>query len=174
MKALLENKLVLHIVGEAIVFIAVIFYFSQRNKRIMNHINDLVQRLEEQEDTIHKQEKAIEVLTKQFNDLKQLIQPVNKPEIKKTVNQTEKKPAFVEPPKMPNLSFMMPSVVVETLLSPSKQPEVVQEDSRVTELSTVEELGDDEEHEVTDEDLDKELENELKELEADSDIKNIN
>jgi len=168
MKALLENKLVLHIVGEAIVFIAVIFYFSQRNKRIMNHINDLVQRLEEQEDTIHKHEKAIEALTKQLNEFKQLI---TKPEVSeaKKVTVTNTKPRVVEEiknTKLPIFVSVAPSVIVEP----------VKQDSRVTELSTVEEI-DDEENEVQEEDdeeLDKELENELKELERSNYIQNIN
>lgn len=158
MKALLENKLVLHIVGEAIVFIAVIFYFSQRHKRVMNHINDLVQRIEEQEDMLHKHEKAIENLTKQLKELKDNTStkpsvkgqsiPINKPVVVEPVFKTRPvKEVFIMETVIPKKEVVEVSDRVEEIIDENDAEEVVEE-------------------EVDDAELDKELAEELTELEA--------
>ena len=61
MSKLFENKQqIIHIATELIALIAITFYFSQKNKKLMNHIEDLAQRIEEQEDIIQKHEKLIQ------------------------------------------------------------------------------------------------------------------
>jgi len=52
MSKVLDTKQLVHIGIEALVVISIVVYFSQRHKKVMGHITDLVQRVEEQEDTI--------------------------------------------------------------------------------------------------------------------------
>ena len=65
----LENKQMLHIISEIIVLIGLTFYFNQKNKKLLNHIEDLAQRLEEQEELIQKHENIIIKLVSSVNEL---------------------------------------------------------------------------------------------------------
>jgi hypothetical protein len=51
---ILNNKQIIHIVTEVVVLIGIIFYFSSKNRKLLSHIEDLSQRLEEQEDILQK------------------------------------------------------------------------------------------------------------------------
>ena len=68
MSKLLENKQIIHIVTEIIAAIVIIFYFSSKNKKLLGHIEDLSQRLEEQEDIIQKHELIIKQLVHVINN----------------------------------------------------------------------------------------------------------
>lgn len=68
MSKILDNKQIIHIASEIIIILGITFYFSQKNKKIMNHINDLSQRLEEQEDVIQKYEQIIGNLSKKIEE----------------------------------------------------------------------------------------------------------
>ena len=52
MSKLLENKQIIHIAAEILVLVGITFYFSSKNKKLSEHIEDLSQRLEDQEDLI--------------------------------------------------------------------------------------------------------------------------
>lgn len=67
MSKLIDNKQIIHIASEIVVIIGITFYFSSKNRKLLEHIEDLSQRLEEQEDLIQKHEQII----------KQLVQVVN-------------------------------------------------------------------------------------------------
>ena len=70
MSKIFENKtFLIHIAAEIIIIIGVSFYFSQKNKKLMGHINDLVQRIEEQEDILQKHEQLIINLNNALNDI---------------------------------------------------------------------------------------------------------
>ena len=70
MSKIFENKtFLIHIAAEIIIIIGVSFYFSQKNKKLMGHINDLIQRIEDQEDMIQKHEQLINNLTNALNDI---------------------------------------------------------------------------------------------------------
>lgn len=56
---LLDNKQLIHIGAEAVVLLGLTFYFSSKNRKLMEHIEELAQRLEDQEDKIQKLESAI-------------------------------------------------------------------------------------------------------------------
>ena len=71
MSKILDNKQIIHIASEIIIILGITFYFSQKNKKIMNHINDLSQRLEEQEDVIQKYEQIIGNLSKKIEEHEQ-------------------------------------------------------------------------------------------------------
>ena len=61
---LLKNERLVHIVSEAVVILGVTFYFSSKNKQLQNHIDQLAQRLEEQEERFAKLENTLTELTK--------------------------------------------------------------------------------------------------------------
>lgn len=67
MSKLLENKQIIHIAAEIVVLIGITFYFSSKNKKLSDHIEDLSQRLEEQEDLIQKHEQIIRQLVQAMN-----------------------------------------------------------------------------------------------------------
>jgi len=69
MSKLMENKQMLHIVSEVVVLLGLTFYFNQKNKKMMGHIEDLAQRVEEQEDLLQKHEQIIRKLVDFINTL---------------------------------------------------------------------------------------------------------
>lgn len=54
-----DNKQMIHIGAELVVLTGLTFYFSSKNRKLMEHIEDLSQRLEEQEDQIQKIQGAL-------------------------------------------------------------------------------------------------------------------
>jgi hypothetical protein len=62
MSKFMDNKSIIHIVSQIIGLFGVTFYFNQKNKKLMSHIEDLVQRLEEQEATIERHENLVKKL----------------------------------------------------------------------------------------------------------------
>lgn len=50
----IDMKQIIHIAGEAIVILGVVYYFSNKNKIMAKHIADLHKKLEEHEDTIQE------------------------------------------------------------------------------------------------------------------------
>ena len=69
MSKLLDNKQIIHIVSEIVIILGITFYFTQKNKKLMNHINDLTQRIEEQEDILQKHEQIITKLSSMIEEL---------------------------------------------------------------------------------------------------------
>ena len=59
MSKLLDNKQIIHIVSEIFVIAGITIYFSSQNKKLLNHINDLTQRIDDQEEVIQTHEKKI-------------------------------------------------------------------------------------------------------------------
>jgi hypothetical protein len=90
MSQILENKQMIHIVSEVVVLIGLTFYFNQKNKKLLNHIEDLAQRIEEQEDLIQKHENIIKKLVSSINELhaNNLPQSLSKNVMKKPVPKT--------------------------------------------------------------------------------------
>lgn len=73
-----ENKsLIIHIAAEIIIITGITFYFSQKNKKTLEHINDLIQRIEDQEDIIQKHEQLITNLTNALNELNNKISHIS-------------------------------------------------------------------------------------------------
>jgi nitrogen fixation/metabolism regulation signal transduction histidine kinase len=54
------DKQTIHIISEIVVIAGISFYFSSKNKQLLNHIEELAQKLEQQEDHIQKLELAIQ------------------------------------------------------------------------------------------------------------------
>ena len=68
MSKVLEKKDMIHIATEIVVLIGITFYFSSKNKKLLDHIEDLSKRLEEQEDIVQKHEKIIMQLVQTINN----------------------------------------------------------------------------------------------------------
>lgn len=93
MSQILENKQMIHIVSEVVVLIGLTFYFNQKNKKLLNHIEDLAQRIEEQEDLLQKHETIIKKLVSSINELhaKNPSQPLPKNVMGKSVSKASPK-----------------------------------------------------------------------------------
>lgn len=115
MSNLLENKQqMIHIASEVVVLLGLTFYFNQQNKKLTGHIEDLAQRIEEQEDLIQNHENVIKQLVEQVNLLAKRQQnmlsdvpqpqvvPISQPAPRQTVtllpNLKTRRPKHTEPP----------------------------------------------------------------------------
>lgn len=119
MSQILENKQMIHIVSEVVVLIGLTFYFNQKNKKLLNHIEDLAQRIEEQEDLIQKHENIIKKLVSSINELhaNNLPQALPKNVMKKSVPKTSPK---VSPKVFPRTSPPPQFVQMEMPTQPSQ------------------------------------------------------
>ena len=61
----------IHIASEMVVLSGLTFYFSQKNKKLKGHIEDLAQRIEEQEDLLQQHEQVIRKLVDYVNTQEQ-------------------------------------------------------------------------------------------------------
>jgi hypothetical protein len=145
MSKLLENKQLLHVAGEVVILLGVTYFFTQKHKKIMAHVEDLAQRLEEQDEMIQKHEQVIRKLVETINS---------------------RPPAMSHPPLGSLRSHEAPPL--RTILKRKKKPkplpvEVPEPVHTQVPEPKVRFLDSDESEE--DEDLDSELRNELSELE---------
>ena len=158
MAKMFENKQIIHIAAEIIVIGGLTFYFNQKHKKVVKQVEELNQRLEQQNMILQKHEQIIQRLVNTFNlSIKQNSQKPNvqKPEkpLQKSVyseKQNLNTEQTLNPLKM-NLMFFnneeKNSMSIE---------ELIEENSLKSSSSSVCD---------TDVDLDAELENELRELE---------
>jgi hypothetical protein len=187
MSKLLENPQIIHIIAEVAVLIGVVFYFCQKNSKLTNQINELTQRLDDQEDIIRKHEQMIiklattleEYNTEQKNfftnfNNKDDFEPQikNKKRIRKDDFLNNKNsPIYTkedllntEIPPIHNID--LPSIIIrETLFNSLQTPNKVSKVEEITEENmVVEDDRIEEEEEEEEENLDNELIEELKEL----------
>ena len=158
MSKLLENKQIIHIVTEIIAAIVIIFYFSSKNKKLLGHIEDLSQRLEEQEDIIQKHELIIKQLVHVINNRGPITAVPKINNIPKS--PVKEKKIIKKPISRPRVSFNDNEEVNEN--PKPKQVERVIE--KVLEQVT-EESSDDSD------DIDEEIAEELDELLSEQDLK---
>ena len=62
MSKLMENKHMIHVLSEIAAMLGITFYFSKQNKKLKGYIEDVAQRMEEQEDLIQRHEEMLKVL----------------------------------------------------------------------------------------------------------------
>jgi hypothetical protein len=86
-KFLENNKQFIHIASEVVVLCALVLYNNQKHKKVMKHIEDLVQKVEDQEDMIQKHEEIIKKLVAYINNQQPAIVPKNQ----------KIKPSFAQP-----------------------------------------------------------------------------
>lgn len=139
MSKLLENKQqLIHVASEVVVLIGLTFYFSSKNKKLMQHIEDLAQRLEEQEDLIQKHEQIIRQLVATVSNINQPRQRVAQPVTEKKSVRAKQKPKKTSK----QVKFKQPLIKVIS------SDENVSEDESDLDRELVEELNDldDDEH----------------------------
>jgi len=142
MSKLIENKQIIHIATEIIVILGVTFYFSSKNKKLLEHIEDLSQRLEEQEDLIQKHEQIIKQLVNAINS-QNSVQTVVAQKQQQTHNKYQQKtkhPKSQSPLKLPTPPKAQ---------SPPKSPKSQSSDGDISESTS---------------DLDDEIQEELADL----------
>ena len=148
-----NKQLMIHIASEVVVLVGITFYFNQKNKKLVAHLEDLAQRVEEQEELLQKHDQMIKQIMEYVNrqhlhhqNKTRTLQgsTKNKPRLKSP--PIEKKDSSNERPRTPvRVSFASPEV------SPTSKP-----------------VESDESDETDDSDLDEELEDELNDLVEDS------
>ena len=153
-KLFTDNKqMMIHILSEVVVLIGLTFYFNQKNKKLMAHIEDIAQRIEEQEDLIQKHEQILKQVVAHIGNHKQVATnsthvqtPPQHPQYRK--KRTKRRINKPSPPP--------PTPSAETNTPPSKKGPV-----RVHFDLKLEESESESESEL---DLDVELEEELNDL----------
>lgn len=70
-KLKLENKELIHIVAEVVIFFGLVFYFSSQNKKLCKHIEDLSESLEEQTTKCTELEEKLKKTELRLNQLSQ-------------------------------------------------------------------------------------------------------
>lgn len=183
MSQILENKQMIHIVSEVVVLIGLTFYFNQKNKKLLNHIEDLAQRIEEQEDLIQKHENIIKKLVSSINELhaNNLPQALPKNVMKKPVPNTplpktspKVSPKVSSPTSLPPQPSQMEMPTQSSQMKMSMEtPQIVHSLSNQNFVNLENELNriiedsssvNDEIYEPEEEDLDSAIAEELQEL----------
>lgn len=90
MSAILEKKHMIHILIEVVVLVALTFYFSSKNKKLLEHIEDLSKRLEEQEELVQNHEKIIQQLVENVNKNKEVYKKQSPSNVKYTKQSNRK------------------------------------------------------------------------------------
>ncbi len=161
MSKFLDSKMqLIHITSEIVVLGGLTFYFSQKNRQLMSHIEGLATRLEEQEDLIQKHEQIIKKLVEYVNSetarkthKQPSYPPRNSPAPRARHRNVHSFPSQGTVPKSPQYTAPPVKLFVHTELPftppvstiPSSQVQIVEDDEE-------------------EEDLDAELESELGEL----------
>ena len=148
---MLENKQMVHIASEIIVLVGMTYHFNKQNRSLRNHIEDLAQRVEEQEDLIQKHETIIKKLVDAVNTLHSHHQPPT-PVVQAPVVQAPVVQAPVV--QTPVVQTPEPKSIVE-FMSPN--------DSHIIKMTVPSSLSNIDESSI--EDLDAEILEELEELE---------
>jgi hypothetical protein len=98
MDKILQNKQLTHIISEVIVLLGLTYYFSSKNKKLLQHIEELSHRLDEKDEQISSLEESVKQLItvcknqeNRFDHIVSLIKK-NVPEPKKKVKKVEGKP----------------------------------------------------------------------------------
>lgn len=162
MSKLLENKQMVHIASEVVVIMGITFYFSRQNKQLREHIEDLAQRLEEQEDHIQKLEQTLTKLGSMVQT--QIVPAVQRLSYSQPVTQTH-------PVRRTQTRSVKTARKKQNRPVKQVHIEEVQEDNEEEQVEEqVEEQSDNESDGDSDEnsDLDDDIRDELKELEEES------
>lgn len=162
----MENKQqMVHIASEIIVLIGLTFYFNQKNKKLMGHIEDLSQRVEEQEDLLQKHEQVIRKLVDFINQSQTKIEsPIQQTQQQVQKSQKVTQTSSVATTKSKNGKS---SAHKESpLIPPNETTSVPFAPARVSFNQTLSQLSIDEESSEEQSDLDAELAEELQELES--------
>jgi uncharacterized coiled-coil protein SlyX len=169
----LENKQILHIVGEVIVITGLALYFNNKNKKLTSHIEDLSQRIEDLEENFQKQETLIkslvekiqkqEIVIKQTQKLLSNTPKVNNSKSSSIFSQQQSPPSpsttTTTTTKTPRVAFK--SNIVHVATAPVEY--ILNRGSTRNNKSRIEEIKEEDE-EISEDALDEQLESELADL----------
>lgn len=192
MSKLFENKQLIHIASEVVILLGIVFYVSQANKKLLAQIEEINQKLSEQEDSLKKHEKILGHLISQNShhnsnqnvsneNRKHETQPEtanhklreSRNEKSSDSNKTkkQKKPETVHITPSQLLSTMIPQHMTTVHISPPFQIPRNENNQRIKFLEEIDESKIKEEEDENEEDdseedeqLDSEITNELKDL----------
>lgn len=170
MSVFLENKGNLLHLGQLIITAGVAFYYNKRFKALTHNINELHKMILQQGEQIEKQNKMIENLIYQFNQ-PQMFQPVYRPEVQiqediKKQKKEVKREIVETPPRVVPAEKIFNSTLIFKV--PKESPITLGRSSTDKSTAIVEVVEDEpKKEEFNEDDLDQELEDELKELEED-------
>jgi uncharacterized coiled-coil protein SlyX len=142
-----NNTNIIRIIIEVVVVISICYYFISKNTRTLKHVEELSQRVEEQEYENEKMRIQISELTASIDSVKQ---PIVKP----------------SPKKQTRLSSLPTTVVPSIVKVKAKTPEITKMKDLpvIEEVEEFEEVEEEEVEEVEEEDFDEELKAELADL----------
>lgn len=173
MSKILENKHTIHIVSEIIALCSVTMYFSSKNKKLSNQIDDLTKHINELDDVINKHEQIIKKLAENLTKL--TIQNTSRTDMGQSISPP---PKNLKSQSKPTSRKSEKSENVKKQMHTSLYPPVKQHQTKITiapppppkkeEESEEEEV----EEEDTDE-LDAEIEEELRDLDEEEEIEEI-
>jgi len=67
-----NNKQAVHVISEIVTLVGITFYFNHQNKKLKHYIDDLTERLNDQETLLEKHDKLIRLLMNKRNPLKNI------------------------------------------------------------------------------------------------------
>ena len=159
-KLFTDNKQMIHILSEVVVLVGLTFYFNQKNKKLMAHIEDLAQRMEEQEDLLQKHDQLLKQIVEHISKQQAMArQNVTRPppsSMGKPI-QTRKSRDKISKPKKAPVRVRFAQDTKRTILPDTAQSNVEVE----VEVEVEDEVEDEVETEL---DLDTELREELNDL----------
>lgn len=156
MSKIMENKQMIHIATEIVIFAGVIYYFNQKNEKLLSQIQDLFHKMEEQEELLQRHEEIIKKMAALINEQKIKSSAVETDLFKKEQDRNNNK-------KQPIKVVKSQPIKVTFKQELPKQNKI---EHRVEEISSEEESESEKEDINKDEsDLDAELAEELQELE---------
>ena len=130
----LNTSNIIHIVVETITLVAITTYFMQQNKKMMEHIDNLNEKIEEQDEKLLKHDKLISDILKKQNKLSQAVaNPVANPVVK----QQESIPIPVQqqlPLPIPTFTQLFTPSTINTMLFSNSNPYDQKSDSNVEEI----------------------------------------
>ena len=158
----MENKQMIHIASEIVALVGLTFYFNQKNKKLLGHIENLAQKIEEQEDLLQKHEHVIKKMLEFMNEK-------NTPQVLAKQLETIKIRKKPPPPAKevhtkPPLKVPTPSKTESTKVSFSDQI------FKTTKTPPTRVVESEDSTDSEESDLDAELAEELEELEIEEEI----
>lgn len=164
---LFDNKQLIHIASEVVVLLGMAFYFSSKNKALQSHIENLAQRLEEQEDRIQKLENIIQQMSSHMAQIPRVME-----ENKKAVEMLLEKhrqdrvvETFTEKPKKVKQPEKQVLFEFRDIIPKKHTTPIITEFMEKPKNTKVQFIEEDEE--ISDSELDEEIEQELQELKQD-------
>jgi prefoldin subunit 5 len=133
-----SNKEVIRIIAEVLVFIGICYYFNSKNTKTLKHIEDLSQRLEEQEDENEKMRNTISTLTNSVDELTRAISQKTEP-FKPKNTSVRKQPVIIDIKQAPVFVTNTPKPPVETKVEKTTPVYIEEIEDLDTELES--ELG---------------------------------